>query len=126
MFQAVYFQGLNWFQETIVTTLPEVKESIESIELTVPTIDPEGLIITYFDSVTPCFAETCESHYVLWMILGLNQGVFLVMFNLILIVYNGLRFYVTQEVNVLRDEEEMAGWSPTAIYPAFKTFTQLN
>ena len=110
--QAGYLQALNWFQVTLVETTPILKESLESVNDATPLVNPTSSLVSYLENLTPCFAPECQDRRILWLILGLNQGIGLFVFNILLVLYNGLRFYVTQAVNILRDEEEQGGWSP--------------
>lgn len=63
---------------------------------------------------TPCLAENCDRWRIIQLLLGSrrNWGFFYAILSIILIVYNGLRLYLTQQVSILKDSEQATGLTP--------------
>jgi uncharacterized protein YjbI with pentapeptide repeats len=79
-----------------------------------------GSALAEFSSRGPCLAEKCDSVRLVWLLLGLNTDWhdadcltrIAIAAGPLLIIYNGLRGFLTLLVAPLRDEEERSGHTP--------------
>ena len=64
-------------------------------------------------NLTQCFAESCTSWQIWELLIGGRRGWIFAVLSLVLIPYNGLRIYLTQQVGILKDIEVATGITPT-------------
>ena len=61
---------------------------------------------------SPCLAASCIRRPVWEVVLGVGESPLLLAASVCLLVYNGLRIFLTVRISPLRDEEERSGFSP--------------
>lgn len=63
-------------------------------------------------ALTKCFSESCTKWHIWELLLGVRRNWTYATLSIILIIYNALRIFLTQQVSVLRDSEQTTGYTP--------------
>lgn len=114
IFQIAVWRGVNLTQNFLETSLIKIEDEYQRLVsqnlIAVPnTLEPTIDGLRRLDS---CLAETCINYKVWQLLIGWHQGWMFTLLTLTIIIYNVIRFYLTQTVSAYRDEEERSGYTP--------------
>jgi uncharacterized protein YjbI with pentapeptide repeats len=114
IFQIAVWRGVNLTQNFLETSLIEIEDEYQRLVsqnlIAVPnTLEPTIDGLRRLDS---CLAETCINYKVWQLLIGWHQGWMFTLLTVTIIIYNVIRFYLTQTVSAYRDEEERSGYTP--------------
>lgn len=74
------------------------------------------------ENTTECLAEECK-YWPIWkLLLGVRRNWAFAFLSVVLIIYNMLRIFLTQQVSILRDSEQATGLTPHWETTYFKLF----
>jgi hypothetical protein len=116
IFQIATWRSINiaqeLTQETLVSLQTEYDELVNRGIITPSVAITLGSTIERLKSDDMCLAKECRSYRIWQLLIGVNKGWQFVALTLAIILYNALRYNLTQTVVAFREEEERSGYTP--------------
>lgn len=116
IFQIATWRTINLAQELAQENLVRLEEEYDDLLsrgiITSSTANLLGNTIQRLKGFETCLADECTTYRIWQLLIGVNRGWQFVALALTVIIYNAIRYNLTQTVAAFREEEERSGFTP--------------
>ena len=115
--QIAAWRSVNLAQELTQQTLSDLRIDYETLAAR-GAISPSAAHVLEsslmnLEQYDTCLAESCTRYRIWQLLIGWNKGWLFVALALAVLLYNGVRYYLTQTIAAFREEEERSGYTPS-------------
>lgn len=100
-------------QSTLTDLRTDYAELVERGALPPSALQALNGALANLERYDTCLAETCREYRIWQLLLGWNKGLGFFLLTLAIVIYNFIRYSLTQTVSAFREEEERSGYTPS-------------